>query len=106
MSKFKLFLATLILTSTAFGLDVVGSVSASSAEEVEMEMSAEKQIFENAKYDAVQFLLSPEETKVPTPALEAAMKLVQWERDNQNLPQASAVELAVEVLERASAQQQ
>ena len=95
----KSAIATIVLTLTAsasFALESVAKISQStSGEEVEMEMTSEKQIIvRNAQPDALQYLLSNGNKALLTPALVKAMTVVQTP-DAKN---ASGLELAIKIL--------
>lgn len=94
---FKALITAAIFSLTAsasFALEAVANVSAStSSEDVEMEMTAEKQIIiRNAKPDAALYILSQGQAGL-TPALVKAMSVV------QEAEQASGLELAIKIFE-------
>ena len=95
----KSVIATLVLTLTAsasFALESVAKVSQStSGEEVEMDMTSEKQIvIRNAQPDAALYIVSNGQKEYLTPALVKAMAVVQ----SPDAKPASGLELAIKIL--------
>jgi hypothetical protein len=95
----KVAITTVVLSltvSSAFALESVAKISQStSSEEVNMEMTSEKQIvIKNAQPDAALYIVSEGKAEYLTPALVKAMAAVQ----ESQAKQASGLELAIKIL--------
>lgn len=99
MSKFVI--VSLVASSVLLATQAMAGISNSSAKEVEMEMTADKEIvIKRAQGDAALFVLSAQSGQPYTsPALKEAMALVQKEAQAKG-QNPSALELAIEIINR------
>lgn len=96
--KTKLVIATLAFAfaSQSLGMESSAKISESTAEEVEMEMSADKEIIvRNAQPDARLYILSG--GTVVTPNMQKAFEVLKSEEPNSNK---SGYELALEIFSK------
>lgn len=99
MSKFVI--VSLVASSVLLATQAQAGISESSAKEVEMEMTAEKDIvIKRAQGDAALFILSAQSGQpYSSPALNEAMEVVRKEKAAQG-QNPTALELAIEIINR------